>query len=73
MKKLYEVERKFYVMAEDELEAEDFDPHDTSGCTNDAFLASGVEAEWWNCLPYNGDDDKTCGQIITELRLVDSK
>ncbi len=69
MLRLFEVVRTFYVMAEDESEAGDYDPRDPTACTNEACEATSVRSEWWDSIPFGEQkDDKTCGQIITELR-----
>lgn len=68
MKRLYEVERKFYVMAEDESDAKTFQPKDPGECTNQVYLASAVDADWWNAIPFNGDDDRTCGELLKESK-----
>jgi len=30
--------------------------------------ATSVNEDWADCIPFNSDDDRTCGEIITELR-----
>lgn len=67
MKKLYEVNRKFYVMAEDESEAENYTPMDSLCCSNEVWLATSVDSEWWNALPFNGDDDIPCKDLINPI------
>jgi len=64
MKKLYEVERHFYVMAEDESEAENYIPLDPLACTNYVTEAKTIDAEWADAIPFNSDDDKTCFEIL---------
>ena len=72
--KLYEVVRTFYIMAENESEAESFQPCDPLSCNNEVYEAKTVDSKWWDAIPFGDQkDDKTCGQIITELRLMDSK
>lgn len=66
-KQLFEVTKTYYVMAEDEQEANDFKP-ELDGCDSEAFPAESVNATWWDSLPFGGDDDRTCGQIITEKK-----
>jgi len=68
MKQLYEVERTFYVMAEDESDAETFQPNDAQECTNEVSLATTVDAGWWDAIPFNSDDDRTCGEILKGQR-----
>lgn len=66
MKRLYEIEVKYYVMAENELEAQDIEPDYISNCSVFASEANSVDHDWWNAVPYNSDDDKTCGQVLNE-------
>lgn len=63
VKRLYEVTVTYYVMAEDEAEAVGIqtlggDP------TIEVALATSVGAEWWHAIPFGGDDDRTCGEIL---------
>ena len=67
MKKLFEVEVHYYVMAEDAGEAkrgllilalED--------CMTVAYEAFSVDASWRDAIPFGSDDDQTCGQIMAE-------
>jgi len=69
MKKLYKVEASWYVMAEDDSEASSFKPHDLMACDVLAFEAAevGVDSSWWDAIPWESDNDKTCGQIMKEL------
>lgn len=63
MKRLYRVDAFWYVMAENKEEAVDSKPM-LSECSKDASLASeaGVDyTDWWNAIPFNSDDDRTCG------------
>ncbi len=67
--KLFEVVRTFYVMAEDEAEAESYQPRDPLACTNEVYEAKTASMEWWNAIPFGEQgDDRTCGQIIEELK-----
>ena len=66
MKKLFEVETRYYVMAEDKLEAENIDPRDIGSCSVYAVEAKmgEIDARWVNAIPFNSDDDRTCGEIV---------
>ena len=72
--KLYEATIKYYVLAEDEEDARSLPPHfDTVDCVTELEEATTVDAEWWDSLPFCTDprledDEKTCGQILTEQR-----
>jgi len=68
-KKLYKVEAMWYVMAEDELEAQDIKPDDISTTSIFVMEASetGIDTDWWDAYPFNSDGNKTCGQIMAEL------
>ncbi len=70
MKKLYRVDAFWYVMAEDKEEAVDYKPM-LSECSKEASLASEVGVDypdWWEAIPFNSDDDRTCGQIQHDIR-----
>jgi len=63
--KLYEVTRTFYVMAENESEAENYQPNDPLCCDNEVHEATIVLANWANAIPFGEQkDDKTCQEII---------
>jgi len=66
MKKLYEVEIRYYVMAENETEAEAIRTDD--GVTLEVNEAFTVDSEWWDTIPFGGDDDRTCGEILGAQR-----
>lgn len=70
-KKLYCVKVTLYVMAENASEAcvaATKAPFDIFECT--ARKAERVGAGWAESIPYNADDERTCGEIITaELAL----
>ena len=67
--KLFEVVRKFYVMAETESDAELFQPLDALSCTNDVYEAKTVDSEWWDAIPFGSQKgDETCGQILINSR-----
>lgn len=65
-KQLYFVERRAYVLASSELEAEVIDTG--LGDTVEVSKASTVDSDWWDSIPFGGDDDRTCGQILTESK-----
>ena len=67
MKKLFEVEVKYYVMAESPSKATSVHIHPDE-CTTDAQEAESVDSEWWSSLPYGGDDGRSCGQILTDQK-----
>ena len=69
MKNLYKVEAMWYVMAEDEMEAQILKPDAIDETSIFVMEASevGVDADWWDAIPFNSDTDKTCGQIMEEL------
>lgn len=64
MKQLYKVERHFFMMAEDESEAESYTPLDPLCCTNLVIKAKSVGKEWENAIPFNSNNDMTCQQIL---------
>jgi hypothetical protein len=70
-KKLYRVKVVMYVMAENESEARvaatnaRFDIFECS-----ARKADHVDPAWVNAIPYNSDDDRTCGEIFVGERQV---
>jgi hypothetical protein len=67
MKKLYEVECLWYVMAENAEDARWLSLH-SDDATKDVSLAVGVNSDWWDAIPVDSDDDRTCGQIIKQQR-----
>ncbi len=71
MKHLYEIEARWYVLAEDEVEAQDIRPDSLADVSVFAIEANIVDADWWDAIPYNGDDDKTCGQILQAQKEVE--
>lgn len=64
-KKLYRVKVVLYVMAENESAAcvaatrANFDIFECAARKVDA-----VEPSWNDAIPYNADDDRTCGEIL---------
>ena len=64
-KKLYRVKVILYVMAENESDA-------CVGATRARFdifecaatKAEYVDPEWYDAIPYNADDDRTCSEIM---------
>ena len=81
-KKLFEVEPSgsIYVMAEDADEAADtarheceksditWDAHEVAPMMVDGKPLIAIYAEWEKAIPYGGDDDKTVGEIVAEMR-----
>ena len=68
-KKLYRVKVVLYVMAENESEARVAATNakfDIFECT--AKRAEQVDPGWDNAIPYNADDDHTCGEILASQR-----
>ncbi len=67
MKKLYEVEAKWYVMAESQEEAESGCGINLDGCTIVAYLAKGVDADWRDAIPFGKEiEGRTCSRILKE-------
>jgi len=66
MKRLYAIDARWYVMAEDEEEAQAIYPDSLSEVTIFAIEANSVDSSWWDAIPYNGTDDKMCGQILQD-------
>lgn len=66
IKKLYEVEIKAYVMAEDEDEAKSIAVAECEDVDAEAFVTNSIDAEWWDAIPYGNDDDLTCGEILKQ-------
>ena len=66
MKKLYEVRKLYYVLAEDELGAECcYVPY---GATAEVIEVNSVAANWLDLIPFGGDDDRTCREILREAQ-----
>ena len=64
--KLYEVNLKYYVLAEDEQEA-GYVLIDVACCDKDIGEAKSVDAAWYDALPFTssmGESDRTCGEIL---------
>lgn len=68
MKKLYRVDAFWYIMADSEETAKAYKPM-LSECDIEVELArdTGVDIDWWDALPFNGDTDRTCGQIQHDI------
>ena len=64
MKKLYEVTKRYYVMAENEMEAECINISFEGEATVEAVVATSVDTDWFDAIPFNSDDALTCGQIL---------
>src|SRR5512146_2560594 len=70
-KKLYCVKVTLYVMAENASEAcvvATQAPFDIFECT--ARKADQVEPAWESAVPYNAEDDRTCGQILLDEKAL---
>lgn len=68
-RKLYRVKVILYVMAENESEARVAATDarfDIFECT--ARKAEYVDPAWLNAIPYNAEDERTCGQIFTDQK-----
>ena len=63
MKRLYEVEAKWYVMAEDEGAAQRVIP-ELGSCSVFAIEATSIDADWTGAIPFEADDDRTCLEIL---------
>ena len=61
--KLFQVTKKWYVLAdnEDEVEVVDVSLCEPTVEVNEAHY---VDSDWWDAIPAGGDDDKTCGEIF---------
>ena len=78
MKKLFkvDVENTFYVMAEDKVEAEDVARENLFNETHNHLISSDevvpswdyIDSEWQDDIPYESDDNKTCGEIFREMK-----
>ena len=69
MQKLYEVNLKMYVLADNEFDAEIIAGQaDVSGVTVEVDEASGVDSDWYEALPFTDDEhnERTCGEIMEE-------
>lgn len=66
--KLEQVEARWYVMEENEKEAESIRP-DWGSYGVLATQASSVDCDWADSIPFGGDDDKTCSEILAEQGL----
>jgi len=67
MKRLYEVEIRVYVMAENEQDALQIAARECQPEEAEAEEAGSVDSLWWKSIPYGADDDKTCGEIMGEI------
>lgn len=68
MKKLYEVTKHYYIMAWNEDEAAFYNIGFEGEVEGEACEANSVDSEWWGKIPFNSDDDRTCGQILVEAQ-----
>lgn len=73
MKQLYKLEIYCYVMAEDELEAQDIRIRHLGACSRFAIEAETVHPDWLDTIPFNSDDDRTCGQILEAQEKEEAK
>ena len=68
-KSLYRVEMIAMVMAESKedalTEAAKMDPWNS---TCKVHLATSTPSEWYDCVPFGEDDDRTVGQILRDQR-----
>ena len=65
MKELYKVTVEYYVMAEDEKDAESIYPNHIQNCTVFAYRAGQCCClDWWDAIPFGSEDNRTCGDII---------
>ena len=65
-KRLFEIEARAYAYAETEakaIRALQFEAslHDM---TFEASETSSVDADWWDAIPYGGEDNRTCAQLL---------
>ena len=67
MKRLYLIEARYYVMAEDRIEARHIIPDSISASIIFVSEVDKVDADWLDAIPYGGDNDKVCGEIIQEI------
>lgn len=63
-KRLYRVDAFWYVMADSLEEAEEYRSLLLSSASVSASEATYLDSEWANAIPFNSDDDRTCGQLI---------
>ena len=69
MKKIYELTITAYVLAETAEDARaEARSIDTSGCDVEAYEVSQVPQEWMDCMPFGGDEDKTCAEILAGVK-----
>ena len=79
MKKLFEVgiENTIYVMAKDCKEAESLarrsfnqeDPYNFEYGASEVLPSTyGIDFNWKDSVPYESDDNKTCGEIFKEMQ-----
>ena len=69
MQKLYEVIKTYYVMAENESEAESITP-EVDACQSEILQVGKddfIDPVWRESIPFNSVDDKTVEQIQEEM------
>lgn len=72
-KKLYEITFTAYAVAEDEQGAMDalVDAaviSSDSGMTIEMREAVTIAANWWDSLPFGGDEEITCGTLVGQIK-----
>ena len=67
MKKLFEVNIRLYVVAEDpsEAEYEAMKVSDPDTCDVEVSEAKTVDSVWANVLPFGAEDDRTCKEYLS--------
>ncbi len=69
MKRRYEVEARWYVMDKNELQAQIIKPPDILACSVFAIEPAGIDTDWYDAIPFNSDDDRTCGEILSNQKI----
>ncbi len=67
MKRLYRIDVTYYVMAESREEAQMVRPDfGIEEALSDASIEEtlSVSSSWRDAIPFGGDDDRTCGEIL---------
>lgn len=65
-KRLYRVTVMFMVLAENETAAEYAEQY-PDGASVEVEMANSVPSDWRDAIPYGGDDNRTCGEILREM------
>jgi len=68
MKRLYQVELRFVVAAENDAEAdmEASKVISQDGLDREIYPVSAVDAAWLGAIPFGAEGDKTCAQYLAE-------